>query len=255
MRGVARHAVTCMTCGRQNGSPKDRTCPGCRLRARPNPHQRFHWTEELDARLRDAYRRAGTRSELTRNLTNLQYISQFTRVVITARATALGLTLVRRRPWNETEIEALRERLGVCTTAQIARDLGRSFWSIKAQISRMNMSARLTEGYSQTDLVALLGVSPKTVKRWIEIGWLPMARGRITESTVVRFLRRHPEEYRLGRVNEAWFKGLLFPAFGSSHTAGLAAKPAENIGDAHFTVMARPTPADQFRNSDGEYLS
>jgi hypothetical protein len=31
---------------------------------------------------------------------------------------------------------------------------------------------------------------------------------------MIKFLREHPEEYRLSRVDEAWYKGLLFQSFG-----------------------------------------
>jgi hypothetical protein len=33
----------------------------------------------------------------------------------------------------------------------------------------------------------------------------------------MKFLRDHPEEYRLNRVDEAWFKGLMFPSFGRAY--------------------------------------
>jgi hypothetical protein len=52
---------------------------------------------------------------------------------------------------------------------------------------------------------------------WIKLGWLRVQDDRITETSMMKFLRDHPEEYRLNRVDEAWFKGLMFPSFGRAY--------------------------------------
>jgi hypothetical protein len=52
------------------------------------------------------------------------------------------------------------------------------------------------------------------VKKWIKMGWVRLQDNRLTEASVAKFLRDHPDEYKLNRVDEAWFKGILFPAFG-----------------------------------------
>jgi hypothetical protein len=64
------------------------------------------------------------------------------------------------------------------------------------------------------------------VKIWIGRGWLryggqgsALHSTRIPEPSVKRFLKEHPEEYRLARVDEAWFKGMLFTAFGVNMNA------------------------------------
>jgi hypothetical protein len=224
MRGMPNKPVRCLRCIQTNACAKDQLCHSCRLKARPNPRKRFTWTTEFDALLVSAYRRAQNRQELSRSLTVLQQRSHFTRVVILARAAHLGLSFSRRRPWTSAETTLLQSWAGCYSPASIARKLGRTFNSVKAKVKQLEISVRVTEGYSQPDLAELFGVSPTSIRRWCRIGWLPSVRGRVPEAAVIRFLKLHPHEYQLRRLNEAWFKGLLFPAFNSadvgSHARG-----------------------------------
>jgi hypothetical protein len=96
---------------------------------------------------------------------------------------------------------------------------------VKAQCSRLSIQSRLTSGYSRADVEYLLGVGARSVRKWIKLGWLRVQDDRITETSMVRFLRDHSEEYRLNRVDETWFKGLLFPSFGRNYIPG-----CENTG-------------------------
>lgn len=197
---------------------KDQLCHSCRIIGRPNVRKRFTWTTEFDALLVSAYRRAENREDLSRNLTAFQIRTGFTRVVILARAAQLGLSFVRRRPWTLEETALLATLAGRYTTAAIARKLGRTFASIKARVKQLDISVRVSEGYSQADLAELLGASPTSIRRWCRIGWLRLVDGRVSEPAVISFLRLHPHEYQLRRVDEAWFKGLLFPAFNCADT-------------------------------------
>ena len=237
MRGIPNHPVICGKCGGGNGCPKDSRCHRCRIKGRPNPNKRFFWTADLDNALIRAYRRAGTRRELTSNLNHIQRLSGFTRVVILSRAEALGLSFAVRRPWKEAELESLREDLGTLSQSQIARRLGRTYYSVKAQAARMGFSARVSADYSQQDIEQLLGVGRKRVSQWIRKGWLHLLGGRITERSLENFLRLHPEEYQLNRVDEAWFKGMLFPSFGKPQS------PRQNVSMAH-DKMAQAWPID-----------
>jgi hypothetical protein len=214
MRGFPNHPVTCSKCGSAKGCPKDSLCHGCRVTCRPNANKRFCWTTDLDSTLTRAYRSAHTRRELSSNLNHIQRLSSFTRVVILSRAAVLGLSFAVRRPWTETEIELLGEDLGTRSQSQIAKRLGRTYYSVKAQVSRMGLSACVSAHYSQHDVQQLFGVGRKRVCQWIRNRWLQLQDGRITERSLERFLRQHPEEYQLNRVDEAWFKGMLFPSFG-----------------------------------------
>lgn len=224
MRGIPNKPVRCLVCGRMKACAADQLCHSCRISSRPNPRKRFFWTTELDAVLVSAYRRAQNREELSRNLTTLQRRSRFTRVVILTRAVQLGLSFSRRRPWTPAEIALLESSAGRYSPVSIARKLQRTLGSTKAKMKQMESSLRITEGYSQSDLAELLGASPASIRRWRRIGWLSLVGSRIPESAVIRFLRFHPNEYQLRRVDEGWFKGLLFPAFNSAGVSSHASR-------------------------------
>jgi hypothetical protein len=90
----------------------------------------------------------------------------------------------------------------------------------------------VSTNYSQQDLEQLLGVGRSRVCQWIKNGWLQLLNGRVTEKSVAKFLRLHPEEYQLSRVDEAWFKGMLFPSFGRLGST------RQNVRTAHNEIAA-----------------
>jgi len=83
----------------------------------------------------------------------------------------------------------------------------------------MEVSSRISSDYSHQQVQQLLGVGRKRVCQWIENGWLQLREGRVMEASLEKFLRFHPEEYQLSRVDEAWFKGMVFPSFGQFNSA------------------------------------
>jgi primosomal protein N' len=212
MRGIPNQPVTCAQCGAEWGCAKDGLCHGCRVATVARQRRRHTWTPEFDQALRRSYQTAHNRAALIDGITAIQRLTRFPRSVIVSRAAALGLTRPGRR-WNEQEISQLQEILGSRSLSTIAGELGRSYYSVKGAVARLQVSARQTEGYSRQDLERLLGVSSRQVRRWIALKWIKLVDERVPESEIARFLRRHPEQYQLNRVDEAWFKGLLFPAF------------------------------------------
>ena len=160
------------------------------------------------------YQSAPSRAALIDGITSLQRSTGFPRSVIVSRAALLGLTSPGRR-WSKGEIAKLQEIVGSRSLSAIAGELGRSYYSVKGAVGRLQVSARVTEGYSHQDLEHLLGVGSRRVRRWIGRRWIKLVNGRVPESEISRFLRRHPGQYQLNRVDEAWFKGLFFPAFNS----------------------------------------
>ena len=205
---------------------------------RPNPNKRFHWTAELDEMLRRAYKQAHNRRKLSASLDEMERRTGFSRAAILSRAAELRLNSPRR-PWSEQETRRLAEFAGTLGKASIARKLGRSYWSVKAAFSRLEFSARLVEGFTREDIAGLLGASPRTVRGWIERGWLLVRDGRVTESSLRRFLCEHSEEYSLSRVDETWFKGMVFPMFGHNVTAPrrIGARPKEVAAVADWETL------------------
>ena len=247
MRGIPNKPVKCLRCNRMTACAADLLCHSCRMSVRPNPRKRFVWNTEFDTLLVSAYRRVQTREELSRSLTALQLRTGFTRVVILARAVQLGLSFSRRRPWTSEETALLQSMVGRYSPASIARMLRRTFASVKAKVKQLEISVRVTEGYSQADLAELFGASPTSIRRWCRVGWLPLVHGRVPEAAVVRFLRLHPHEYQLRRVDEAWFKGLVFPAFNSAQASS---QPTRTRGSTGASGSSRQAS----ESNDGEEI-
>jgi len=213
MRGIPKTPVVCIDCNRLNGCATDQLCHSCRLQRRSPQNKRFHWTPELDEKLRHAYQRAQTKADLTCNLDLIQRSCGFTRVVILNRAAALGLVYCRRRPWTKEEIGILGEYAGISSVGALAKKIDRTPASVKAKLKQLEISFRVREGYTKEDLRLLLRVGAKSIRNWVSRGWLRVVNGRFPESAVAKFLHQHPDQYQLSRVEEAWFKGLIFPAF------------------------------------------
>lgn len=252
MRGVPNNPVQCLRCGRMNGCAGDSLCHSCRMLGRSSRTRKFAWTPELDEVLRRAYKSAHTRADLSTNLNHLQRRTGFTRNVILTRAVQLGLSFSTRRAWTAEELRTLEDLAGRTTIKSLSSKLNRTHASVQGRVRAMGLSVRFSEGYSLDDLRQLLGVSVRSVQAWLAAGWLRTVRGRVPESVVVRFLRQHSEQYHLGRVDQAWFKGLLFPAFNSAPRRS-AVRPVGNLGSAgpqrpekqDFRIQARSaeTPA------------
>jgi hypothetical protein len=211
-----------------NGCAGDNLCHSCRMMGRSPAGRKFAWTSQLDETLQRAYKNAHTRAELSANLSHLQRRAGFTRNVILSRAVELGLSFSTRRSWTADELRTLEDLAGRTTLKALSLKLNRTHASIKGKVKELGLSVRFNEGYSRDDLRQLLGVSARSIQSWLAAGWLRTVRGRIPETSVIKFLRLHSEQYHLGRVDQAWFKGLLFPAFNSA-VQRPAVQPARSV--------------------------
>jgi hypothetical protein len=77
---------------------------------------------------------------------------------------------------------------------------------------------RPQQSYSVSELAELFGLRESHTESWARRGLLGRPHGhrghggniRFTEKNVVRFIRHHPHEYSLGRVDKIWFKAMVF---------------------------------------------
>jgi hypothetical protein len=81
-----------------------------------------------------------------------------------------------------------------------------------------------SEGYNVSDLAEYFGFHHSRIESWARRGLLGKPRGhgghggniRFAEKNIVRFIRRHPSEYDLGRVDKTWFKFMVFGRYAGS---------------------------------------
>ena len=114
------------------------------------------------------------------------------------------------KPWTDDEKVALRKLVGIMSVKAIAKRLGRSPHSIKSQLFQMDLTAQLANGYSVRQLQNLLGVPNRSIQMWLTTKALRMDKEeRITEASVLKFVKNFMYEYSFRRVDEPWLKSLL----------------------------------------------
>ena len=99
----------------------------------------------------------------------------------------------------------------------IARRLRRSVTSVAVHAHAQKLSVRISDGYCIRTLCEVFGVRYGRVEGWIRRGLLGKAQhggqgGMVwfPAANVIRFIRKHPSEYELARVDEVWFKAVIF---------------------------------------------
>ena len=186
-------------------------CRRCRLVRFGQLRLRYKWTPQLIDELTAAYRLG--KNARAAAIDKLEARTKWPRAVFHRRAVELGLSY-HRQEWTAAEDEYLSEHMGVETARAIGRRLGRSTGSVVARAARLELSGRVKEGYCTSDLAAVLGVGSGTVRGWMRRGLLGAIQeregSRAQEDAVVRFLRRYPGEYDLRRVDQIWFKSMIF---------------------------------------------
>lgn len=177
---------------------------------------RYVFTPALTQALRAAY--AGDKCDLSKALTKLQQQTKWPRHAFKNQAVRLGITHQAGNwaAWTAAEDSYLADRVGVISPTRIARDLGRTVASVEHRARRLSFSLRCREGYTITDLAEVFGANHTTARAWVERGLLGRPREwsglRVREQAVARFIRECPGEYDLRRVDQIWFKGMVFGA-------------------------------------------
>jgi hypothetical protein len=195
-------------------SPRGLDCGTNRLCGAKPKHT---WRPEYDAHLKAQY--FGGLNRRSRVLNRMTRLTGLPRWYIKRQAARLGLTMrVDRRPWTLAEVHLLQSLVGCVSTATIAKRLHRPESSVVSKLRRMAISSRRHNGYTIRDLELALGEDYKKIAAWIEKGWLQDHRQgtgrlndihRIREKDLLRFIKNHPEEIRLGCVEALWFFDLV----------------------------------------------
>lgn len=196
---------------------RDGVCMSCRGRAR----RKYVFTEEISEELRGVY--AGKKKQqITTGLDLLQRKTGWPRQAFTREAIRRGLVTRHWRPWEEWEVELVEGALGELNNIVVFKRLRRSPESVFSKASELKISRRRTRGYNLAELGTVFGVGYYRVSRWVARGLMGKAHHRyrevwVTDANVVAFLKNYPAEYDLRRVDQIWFKSVIFGA-----TAGRA---------------------------------
>ncbi len=90
------------------------------------------------------------------------------------------------------------------------------------KIKALGHSRRVSEGYTTRDLEECLGEDHHKIQKWIAKGWLRVrVQGtdrhggnghdihRFREKDILTFIKQHPREINLGKVDGVWFLDLV----------------------------------------------
>jgi len=221
--------MTCVICGqpieegRRHRQPPQlaKYCLKCRGERRRSAKLKYVWRPEFDEHLKAHY--YGGLNRRFRVLNRMIRLTGLPRWYIKRRAARLGLTMhIDRRPWTGAEVDLLERLVGCVSTATIAKRLHRPENSVVTKLKRMSTSRRVRNGYTMRELEMCLGEDHHKIERWIAAGWLPdNLQGtrrhdgngrdihRIREEDILNFVRNHPQELNLGKVDQTWFLDLV----------------------------------------------
>ncbi len=198
--------------------PQNLTCDANRP---PGTTRRYTWRPEYDAYLKAQY--FGGLNRRFRVLNRMIRLTGLPRWYIKRQAARLGLTMhMDRKPWTRGELDVLDDLVGRVSATTIAKRLRRPVSSVINKLKRMQISRRVRNGYTMRDLGLCLGEDHHKISGWIKNGWLQdRLQGtrrhdgngrdihRISEKDILDFLRNHPQEINLGKVDQTWFLDLV----------------------------------------------
>ncbi len=221
--------MKCVICGqlieegRRRGNPPSlaKYCLKCRAERRRRARVKYVWRPEYDTYLKTQY--FGGLNRRFQVLNRMIRITGLPRWYIKKQATRLGLTMhMDQRPWTPKEIDLLEKLVGKMSSRTIAKRLRRRESSVVNKLKRLGTSRRVRDRYTMRDLELCLGEDHHKIAGWIKNGWLQdhlqgtrrhNGNGndihRIREDDIVDFIRNHPQEINLGKVDQTWFLDLV----------------------------------------------
>jgi hypothetical protein len=219
----------CQDCGNaiEDGRLQDQPltgakyCVSCRADRRRRATRKHVWRPEYDEYLKKHY--YGGLKRRFQVLNRMIRETGLPRWYIKKRAAQLGLTMHQdKRPWTAGEEEIIQRLIGKNSAFTIANRLKRTETSVVLKIKRMGLSRRVRNGYTMRDVELCLGEDHRKIQQWVGNGWLTdRLQGthrhggngrdihRFQEKDILEFLRRHPEEINLGKVDAIWFLDLV----------------------------------------------
>ena len=169
--------------GRKLGNPRGKTC---------------RWTPELDEILKSAWARGGLRAA-SRAIRQQQ--PMWSRYSTKKRAAVLALCRPKTRPWADTEVNHLLWSIDSnASLALIAERLGRTVAAVRKKLRDLGYGAESLGGYKVKEVADMLLVFPARVQYWVAEKLLLTKGGRITDSSLSKFLADHPNKIPFERL-------------------------------------------------------
>jgi len=197
------------------------------------PMKKWFWNDITDGLLRRLYDPTvrGRSQEIARRL-------KVPRWAVNRRAAALGLSRPKDRPWSKQDEAYLEASFHHVSIKTLAHKLGRSPTAVKLKAKRLGLR-KYDEAYTACSLAEALGVDPHWVLARIRSGKLRASHRQtertaqqggdswlITDEAVLDFLREHPYDIDLRKVDSLWFMDLIAPLLQRSASSTRRAEAA-----------------------------
>ena len=183
--------------GRKVGKPRGKTC---------------QWTAELDDVLKAAWARGGLRAA---RRAIRQYQPTWSRYSVKKRAAALDLCRRRAPRWTEADDNHLLWSIDSnASLALIAERLGRTVAAVRKRLRDLDYTAESLGGFKVKDVADMFAVPPSRVQYWVAEKLLLTKGGRITDSSVSKFLADHPEKIPFESLSvdmQNWLREMGYP--------------------------------------------
>jgi hypothetical protein len=191
--------------GRKVGKPRGKTC---------------RWTEELDEVLRTAWARGGLRAA---RRAIRQYQPTWSRYSVKKRAAFLKLCRRRAHRWTDADENHLLWSIDSnASLALIAERLGRTVAAVRKRLRDLDYTAESLGGFKVKDVADMFAVPPARVQYWVAEKLLLTKGGRITDSSVSKFLADHPERIPFEGLSvdmQNWLREMGYPDRASKQKA------------------------------------
>lgn len=170
------------------------------------------WTPELDDVLKTAWTKGGLR--VARRAIR-QYQPTWSRYSIKRRAAALGLCRRSAPGWTDVDINHLLWSIDSNASLTLIADrLGRSVAAVRKKLRDLGYKAESLGGYKVKDVAEMFGVPPARVQYWVAEKMLLTKGGRITESSLSKFLVDRAEKVPFDSLSvdmQNWLREMGYP--------------------------------------------
>src|SRR5450432_892112 len=186
--------------GLKVGKPRGKTC---------------RWTAELDEVLKTAWARGGLRAA---RRAIRQHQPTWSWYSVKKRAAYLKLCRRRALPWTDADENHLLWSIDSnASLALIAERLGRTVAAVRKRLRDLDYTAESLGGFKVKDVADMFAVPPARIQYWVAEKLLLTKGGRITESSVSKFLADHPKKIPFESLSvdmQNWLREMGYPACG-----------------------------------------
>jgi len=191
--------------GHKFGNPRGKTC---------------RWTPELDDILKASWAHGGLRAA-SRAIRQQQPTWSWHSVK--KRAAVLALCRPKARPWSDTEVNHLLWSLdGNASMELIAGRLGRTVAAVRKKLRDLGYTAESLGGYKVKEVADMFSVRPARVQYWVAEKLLLTKGGRITESSLSKFIADQPKRISFEILSpdmQNWLREMGYPVKGDEANA------------------------------------